>query len=461
MIKKNRIEFLNKKFSSKEIGFLKSDSETEKTIDIILKEYLSDNIFSDSMWMESFLQMLDQTNFHDGKFLCAVIRQNFPAKDKANASAIVKETSKNTCKDNNDKEYRQKGCTEKKYKTEKQKKNNKDKSVIHSTEILLSKLAKDNHGIWDRITDNIFVFAIEYSDKNNNKRTVQDIKDQLQRTCKASVAIGIAEFPFLDFTKKDTFYNAVKALDHSAFLGDDNMVFFDAVSLNISGDRLYHIGRTKDAAEEYKKGLEIEKDNINLLNSLGVCFGIMKKLEMANEEFQKAMNIDDKEIMAVYNTGLVYEIMHDTEKALEYFIKASSINDEIFEVELGTGRLFYRTKKFAEALFHLEKAVKLNPMSSIPLRIMGDIFLEKAQYTKAVTAYKKAIKIKPDDPFALSGLGAAFEIQDKNLDIALSFARKSVAMEPENNLFRERLDKIYRKKEADNIVHLKFEKSYT
>ncbi len=461
MIKKNNKEFLNKKFSSKEIGFLKSDSGTEKTIDIILKEYLSDNIFSDSMWMESFLQMLDQTSFHEGKFLCAVIRQNFPAKEKANASATVKETSRNACKDNNTAEYRKKGCTEKKDKTEKRKKNNKNKNVIHSTEILLSKLAKDNHGIWDRINSNIFVFAMEYSDKNNNKRTVQNIKDKLQRTCKTSVAIGIAEFPFLDFTKKDTFYNAVKALDHSAFLGDDNMVFFNAVSLNISGDRLYHIGRTKDAAEEYKKGLKIEKDNINLLNSLGVCFGMMKKLEMANEEFQKAMNIDDKEIMAVYNTGLVYEIMNNTEKALEYFIKASSINDKIFEVELGTGKLFYRTKKFAEALFHLENAVKLNPMSSIPLRIMGDIFLEKAQYTKAATAYKKAIKINPDDPFALSGLGAAFEIQDKNLDIALSFARKSVAMEPENNLFRKRLDKIYQKKEADNIVHLKFEKSYT
>ena len=100
-------------------------------------------------------------------------------------------------------------------------------------------------------------------------------------------------------------------------------------------------------------------------------------------------------------------------------------------------------------------------MSSAPLRIMGDIFLEQEKYAKAVTTYKKAIKINPSDAFSLSGLGAVFEMQDKNLDIALSFARKSVAMEPENNLFRERLDKIYKKKEADNIVQLKFEKSYT
>ncbi len=461
MIKKNSIEFQNKKFSSKEIGFLKSDSGTEKTVDIILKEYLSDNIFSDSLWMESFLQMLDQTEFHDGKFLCAVIRQNFPAENKAHTSAAVKDINKNACENNSIEKYRKKNYTNKEHKTEKQKKNNTDQSVILSTEILLSKLARDNHGIWDRINNNIFVIAMEYSDRKNNRKTVQNIKNHLSRTCKAPVAIGIAEFPFLDFTKKDTFYNAVKALDHSAFTGDDNLVFFDAVSLNISGDRLYHIGRTKDAAEEYRKGLEIEKDNINLLNSLGVCFGMMKKLEMANEEFQKAMDIDDREIMAVYNTGLVYEIKNDTEKALEYFIKASAINDEIFEIELGTGKQFYRTKKFAEALVHLKKAVKLNPVSSAPFRIMGDIFLEKAQYTKAAAAYKKAIKINPDDPFSLSGLGAAFEKQDKNLDIALSFARKSVAMEPENNLFRKRLDKIYQKKEADNIVHLKFEKSYT
>ncbi len=438
MIKKNKIEFLDRKFSSKEIGFLKSDSETKKPINIVLSEYLSDRIFSEEFWMESFLKMLDQADFHEKKFFCAVIRQNVSTKDKAHASATGKE-----------------------HKAVKHKKNNKDKTIIFSTEILLSKLARENHGLWDRINNNIFVIAMEYSDRKKNKKTIQDIKNHLSSICKGSVSIGIAESPYLDFNKKDTFYNAVKALDHSGFLGDDKTVFFDAVSLNISGDRLYHIGRTEDAAKEYQKGLEIEKDNINLLNSLGVCFGMMKKLEMANENFKKAMNIDDKEIMAVYNTGLVYEIMNDTEKALQYFIKASKINNEIFEVELGTGKLFYRTKNFAEALFHLEKAVKLNPLSSSPLRIMGDIFLEQEKYAKAVTTYKKAIKINPDDAFSLSGLGAAFEIQDKNLDIALSFARKSVAMEPENTLFRERLDKIYKKKEADNIVQLKFEKSYT
>ncbi len=461
MIKNNKTEFLNKKFSSKEIGFLKSDSETEKTINIIPREYLSDHIFSDRMWMESFLQMLDQKDFHEGKFLCAVVRQNFSAKNKAHSSATGKNINKNTCEYNNIEKYSGKRYIKEKYQTEKQKTHYPDKSIIHSTEILLSKLAKKNHGLWDRINNNIFVIAMEYSDRKKNKKTVHNLKDHLSRICKVPVAVGIAEFPFLDFTRKDTFYNAVKALDHSAFLGDDHMVFFDAVSLNISGDRLYHIGRTKDAAKEYQKGLKIEKDNINLLNSLGVCFGMMKELEIANEKFQKAMKIDDKEIMAVYNTGLVYEIMNDTKKALKYFIKASRINNEIFEVEFETGKLFYRTKKFDLALCHLEKAVKLNPISSAPLRIMGDIFLEKGKFKKAVTAYKKAIKINPEDAFSLSGLGAAYAIQNKNLDIALSFARKSVAMEPENNLFRERLDQIYKKKEANNIVQLKFEKSYT
>ncbi len=460
MTKNNKLEFLNKKFSSKEIGFLKNDSETEKTVDIIPEEYLADKIYSNNLWMESFLGRLEQAHIPNEKFICAVVRQNIPAKNKTSTyfETEHKDSTPTAAEDRTKKNITTKQ-PEPKNKT-KQHDKKTGCSIIHSTEILLAGIAKNTHGLWDRISDNIFVLIMGKNEENNEK-TIKDIKTNLNKICNSPVSMGIAEFPFLNFTRKDVFYNAIKAIDHSAFLGNDNIVSFDAVSLNISGDRLYHMGRIEDAAEEYKKGLEIENNNINLINSLGVCFGMMKKLEMAEKEFKKALNIDKNELMAVYNTGLIYEIMNKKKEALKYFIKASKINDKIFEVELRTGQLFYITEDLEQALFHLTKAAELNPISGAPLRIMGDIFLETNEYEKAVITYKKAIKINPEDAPSLSGLSSAFELQNKNLDIALSFARKSVSMEPENHLFRERLDKIYKKKDPDNIVKLKFEKSYT
>lgn len=425
MTKKNTI--LNKKFSSKEIMFLKSDSDSENHVDSVPEEYLLDNIFSDPLWMEVFLKKLEQTEIPGEKFLCAVIKQSFPLEANIKKSA---------------------------------KKNTKQK-IRQEADAFLSKLSQKKHGLWDRINNNIFVIVMGYQDIKSDEDIISLIRQNLNKISNASVSIGLAKFPFLDFTKKDTFYNAVKALDHGAFLGQESTVFFDAVSLNISGDRLYHMGKIKKAACEYKKGLEIENDNINLTNSLGVCFGMMQKLEQARKEFEKAMAIDNNEFMAVYNTGLIYEIMNKREKALKYLCKASLINDHIFEVELTTGKLFYMEKKFEQALYHLQKAIKLNEKAGAPLKISGDLFLEKGLYEKAVQFYKKAIKLNPLDAGALSGLAAAFEIQNKNLDIALGFARQSVSMEPYNPVFRSRLKRLYSKKETNNLVHIEFEKSNT
>ncbi len=491
MIKKNIHELTDKTFSSKEILFLKSDSETEKTVDIVPECYLSDKIYSNPLWMESFIQRIEDADTLNTGFLCAIIKQNF-ARNVESIAYTKSIHKKNKIVENN--EYR-----EPEQETKSENHTIRDKKILLSTEIMLAKLAKEMHGLWERIDDNIFALIIKtdiskeesssskelqpqsiiLKDHNNYSKApkipsahniksgysgntiINNIQKDLSAICKVPVSIGIAWFPFMDFTKKDTFYNAVKALDHSAFLGDGSIVFFDSVSLNISGDRLYHLGKTECAAEEYQKGLDIDNNNINLINSLGVCFGVMKNLKKAKDEFEKAITLDNNEIMAIYNTGLIYEIMDEKEKALEYFCKASKINNQIFEVELATGKLFYKTKQFDKAIKHLKKAANLNPFSGAPLRIMGDLFIETEEYEKSVKAYKRAIKINPDDALSLSGLSVAFERQNKNLDIALSLARKSVSMEPNNPLLRSRLDKIYKKKETDNIVHIKFEKSYT
>ncbi len=431
MLKQNDPALLNKKFSSKEILFLKSESESKSDSyghrDFMIEEYLSDRIFADPLWMEPFLKKLEKADIPGEKFLCTVIKQTFPK-------------GKNV-KDNNKKNVKQK--------------------ISQTADVFLSKLSREKHGLWDRINNHIFVIVIGYLDINNEEELIQFIRKTLNKISNSSIALGLAKFPFLEFTKKDTFYNAVKALDHGAFLGKESTVFFDAVSLNISGDRLYYMGETEKAACEYKKGLEIENNNINLTNSLGVCFGMMQKLELAKKEFKKVMALDSNEFMAVYNTGLIYEIMGDRGKALEYLCRASRINNKIFEVELTAGTLFYKAKKFEYALYHLKNAIELNKKAGTPFRISGDLFLEKGENEKAVQSYKKAIKLNPLDAGALSGLAAAFEIQNKNLDIALGFARQSVSMEPCNPVFRSRLNKLYSKKEINNIVHIEFEKPYT
>ncbi|MDZ7579851.1 MAG: hypothetical protein U5R30_04310 [Deltaproteobacteria bacterium] len=70
-----------------------------------------------------------------------------------------------------------------------------------------------------------------------------------------SVTIGLAFFPTLDYSKDKILANACKALEHAKFFGPDSLVSFDAISLNISGDRLYDQGEYQKAIDEVQKQL--------------------------------------------------------------------------------------------------------------------------------------------------------------------------------------------------------------
>ena len=91
----------------------------------------------------------------------------------------------------------------------------------------------------------------------------------------------------------------------------------------------------------------------------------------------------------------------------------------------------------------LERAAVLDPESRSVYRYLGDCYVAINMPDDAISAYKKAIKQNPHDAAVLSALGYLFGEQGENPEIALMFCRESVALSPENGLFRHRLGRIY------------------
>lgn len=257
--------------------------------------------------------------------------------------------------------------------------------------------------------------------------------------------MGVAKFPYHDFSKSQTFANALKAIDHAAFFGPDTLIHFDATSLNISGDRLYQLNKSDMAIIEYEKGLDLKPDDINLINSLGVCFGVMGNLNKAKREFKKAMAINPTELMVIYNIGLLYQIEEDIDNAILYLRKAHDIDPCIFEVELLLGHLLIKKGSPDLAMPHLETAGRINPKSGLVFRMKGEIYLDGNLPEKAGPEFNKAIKLNPSDAISLSGYAKSLEVRGKNLNIALTFAKNSITFDPDNKLFKERLKIIQEK----------------
>ena len=207
----------------------------------------------------------------------------------------------------------------------------------------------------------------------------------------------MASFPTITYKKSEIINNARKALDHASFFGANSLVAFDDVSLNISGDKYYEKGKIQKAINEFNLALELDPNNVNVHNSLGVCYGLQSHYDSAIANLQKAIALDPGEYMAYYNLGLVHLLIEQRDRALEYFLDADKINGNNYEVAFQTGKLYLETGNLKNCRPYLERAAELEPESGQVYRYLGDCYAAVQMPEAAISAYKKAIKHNPHD----------------------------------------------------------------
>lgn len=295
-----------------------------------------------------------------------------------------------------------------------------------------------------------FFFVMSGIDRVKASESSRKLKKTVFEATGRNSGSGIAFFPFMDFSREEVFENSVKACYHSLFYCEDSLAEFDAVSLNISGDFFYQAEDIDSAIKEYRKGLEIDPVNTNLINSLGVCLAHNKEYEAALEEFEKALSINSAEYLAIYNAGVACNFAGNQDKSRIFFIKAAETDDSDIKIVFHAGKAALEQGDISAAVRFLEKAVILDPEKSLPYRYLGDAYRRSGNLSGSVEAFKKAVKINPEDADSFSALGELFAEIGENLDIALVFCNQSIALSPENGLMYFRLGEILLKRN-DNI----------
>ena len=271
------------------------------------------------------------------------------------------------------------------------------------------------------------------------------LQEQVHLRTGRTVTIGVAAHPTLDYAPLEALENARKAAEHAAFFGPNSRVAFDAVSLNISGDTCYERGDIPAAIHEFQKALQLDPQNVNVHNSLGVCYGVLGDHGRALEAFAHALSLESGEYMAVYNMGLIHLLQGRREEALEQFLRAGDMHGDIFEIQFQTGKLRLEMGNPQAARPLLERAARMRSRSGNAQRLLGDCYAELNLPEKAIGAYQKAVKVNPGDSLALSALGRLFDERGENPEIAMIFCKESVSLSPENALFRKRLGRLYLK----------------
>jgi len=347
--------------------------------------------------------------------------------------------------------------------------NHNDTEMVGNDEIdlwldiagVIDAICKHESGMWGRLDRGMFGCFFAKKNQTSPQELAQKIKNILAETTRDTVSIGIASYPTINFKRDQILDNAAKAVDHASFYGPDSIVSFDAVSLNISGDNLYQGGDIDGAINEFKTAIILDPSNVNIHNSLGVCYGVLGDYGKALKEFKAALQIDSDEVMAMYNIGLVKMLTGKNSEALKYFLDADKKKEEdIYEIAFQTGRIYLNMGKPEMAKTFIENAVKLNPESGPALRLLGECCAALNMTDEAISAYKKVIRKNPNDAESLSALGYLFDLLGENPEITTIFCQQSVDIEPDNGLYRYRLGSLYLKRNQLEDALLQFQEAH-
>jgi Flp pilus assembly protein TadD len=318
-------------------------------------------------------------------------------------------------------------------------------AILMDTAKIIHQCCKPHQGLWGRLDRDLFGCLFPEKNVSACLSVAEKIRKMHSVARDDTVSIGIASYPTINYTRAQILENARKALDHAAFFGSDSTVPFDSVSLNISGDNHYARGDVPGAIEEFKKALLIDPSNVNVHNSLGVCYGVMEDLDKALEAFDTTVWLDPEEFMAMYNMGIVNLLRKDNEKALACFLKADHMGEDVFEIALQTGKLYLELDDPEKGRPYLEKAVRLDTDAGTAFRYLGDCLSALDDTAGAISAFRSSVKLNPNDAAALSGLGCMYDHQGESLEISTTFCLQSVEISPENGLYRHRLGTLYLK----------------
>lgn len=316
-------------------------------------------------------------------------------------------------------------------------------SLILNVARIVNTMSKTVPMKWGRMSQDEFGCLCPDMNEPSGLELAKKIQDRAKLTNKETVSIGLAVYPFWPFEKANILDNAQKALDHAAFFGPNTVTPFDAVSLNISADKLYQYGDIDGAVEEFKKALAVDPKNVNVHNSLGVCYGVQGKLDAAVKEFEATLRLDPEDVMATFNLGLARAKQGDQDKALELFLEAFRRDGDNPEVAYQIGVCYQEKNDIDTALEYLEKAAQHTPKGAHIYGALGECYQKKKMLREAVKAYEKAIKHNPLNAKNLSALGHLYGVLGENLEIAIVLCRESTVINPNVGVYHRRLGKLY------------------
>ena len=189
----------------------------------------------------------------------------------------------------------------------------------------------------------------------------------------------------------------------------------ELMKLNVQeGNKLLLEEKYEHASSKFKNALEYEKNNIDILNKLGVSYFLSHKFDDALRCFGNAMQLDENNVLLLYNSGLIYEMLWNTSdyvnnfyknSAIIFYERALTIKPQHYESLISLGLLFYKTEDYDNSKLKLEEALKIHNNDWRLLLAYGCVLSDGFyKYDEAKDNFNKSITLNQNSIIAKMNL---------------------------------------------------------
>jgi len=184
-------------------------------------------------------------------------------------------------------------------------------------------------------------------------------------------------------------------------LGNEAQELFD------QANALYESGHLEQAAEAYRRSIEIEPERSEAHNNLGNTLLRLGKAREAIDSFDRALQLQPNNPQAFYNRGIALHNLGQFESAVESCRRAVTLDPAFAAAWNNLGTSLQRLGKLPEALGCLQRAIALTPDSPAAHNNLGSVLQSLNRFTEACDHFQKAIALNPNSAEAHNNLGNA------------------------------------------------------
>ncbi|MBA7561231.1 TPR repeat-containing protein YrrB [subsurface metagenome] len=201
--------------------------------------------------------------------------------------------------------------------------------------------------------------------------------------------------------------------------------------LNIA--RLFMEMHEFSSAEPYLRNvLNVEKDNVEALNLLGVIKNITERSEEAVEHFQDALRNNADQASVLSNLGIALRATGALKPAIIAFEKAGELSPDTLTTINNLGVLYRETGQLERAEMYFTRAIELFPENPFPYFNISELYIERDDYEKAMNMLKKYIMLVPLDMDNLFKTCGIARMADRLIDVIQEMQSFIVEAEPDD-----------------------------